>query len=63
MAWMERFDENWEAIRELGYDDRFYRMWRFFLMTSAGAFSAGYIDQWQVVYSKTGVEEGYAAIR
>jgi len=63
MAWMERFDANWEAIRELGYDDRFYRMWRFFLMTAAGSFTARRIHLWQVVYSKDGVENGYEAIR
>ena len=63
MAWMERFDANWEAIKALGYSDRFYRMWRFFLMTAAGSFSARYIHLWQIVYSKNGVEGGYEAIR
>ena len=63
MAWMQRFDTNWEAIKELGYDDRFYRMWRFFLMTAAGSFTARRIHLWQVVYSKDGVENGYEAIR
>ncbi len=63
MAWMERFEGNWEAIKELDYDDRFYRMWRFFLMTAAGSFSARRVHLWQVVYSKNGVEGGYEAIR
>ncbi len=63
MAWMDRFDANWEAIKALGYDDHFYRMWRFFLMTAAGSFTARRIHLWQVVYSKGGVEDGYEAIR
>ena len=63
MAWMERFDDNWQEIKTLGYDDRFYRMWRFFLMTAAGSFRSRYIHLWQVVYSKNGAEGGYEAIR
>jgi len=63
MAWMKRFDENWGAIKELGYDDRFYRMWRFFLMTAAGSFRARRVHLWQVVYSNNGVEGGYESIR
>jgi cyclopropane-fatty-acyl-phospholipid synthase len=63
MAWLARFDENWEEIKALGYDDRFYRMWRFFLMTAAGSFRSRYIHLWQVVYSKNGAEQGYEAIR
>jgi len=63
LAWMQRFDKNWEEIRTLGYDDRFYRMWRFYLLTAAGSFSARRIHLWQVVFSKGGVEGGYGAIR
>ena len=63
MAWMRRFDKNWEEIKKLGYDIRFYRMWRFFLMTSAGSFSARHIHPWQVVFSKKGIEGGVEAVR
>lgn len=63
MAWMERFDRNWNQIEALGYDQRFYRMWRFYLLTAAASFSARRIHLWQVVLSKGGIENGYEAIR
>ena len=63
MAWMERFDRNWKEIEALGYDDRFYRMWRFYLLTAAGSFTARRIHLWQVLLSRTGIENGYDAIR
>jgi cyclopropane-fatty-acyl-phospholipid synthase len=63
MAWMERFDRNREKIEALGYDNRFYRMWRFYLLSAAGSFSARRIHVWQVVLSKDGIAGGYEAIR
>ena len=56
LAWMERFDKNWGRIRQLGYDQRFYRMWRFFLLSAAGSFNARRVHLWQLVYSKNGIE-------
>ena len=63
LAWGENFDRNWKRIEQLGYDQRFYRMWRFFLLSAAGSFNARRTDLWQVVYSKNGIEGGYEAIR
>jgi cyclopropane-fatty-acyl-phospholipid synthase len=63
LAWAENFDRNWKRIEQLGYDQRFYRMWRFFLLSAAGSFNARRTDLWQVVYSKNGIEGGYEAIR
>ncbi len=60
---MERFDLNWKKIEALGFDDRFYRMWRYFLLTAAGTFTASEAILWQVVFSKKGIEGGYEAIR
>jgi cyclopropane-fatty-acyl-phospholipid synthase len=39
MAWYERFDAAWPALRAR-YDERFYRMWKFYLLASAGSFRA-----------------------
>jgi cyclopropane-fatty-acyl-phospholipid synthase len=38
-------------------------MWRYFLLTAAGTFTARRSHLWQVVYSKKGIEGGYEAIR
>ncbi|MFN3643108.1 MAG: class I SAM-dependent methyltransferase [Gemmobacter sp.] len=39
-AWQERFEANIDAVRAL-YDDRFCRMWRFYLVASEMSFRAG----------------------
>jgi cyclopropane-fatty-acyl-phospholipid synthase len=36
------------------YGDRFYRMWRYYLLASAGGFRARYQQLYQVVFSRTG---------
>jgi cyclopropane-fatty-acyl-phospholipid synthase len=62
MAWAANFDRNWEKIRS-GYPDPFYRMWKYYLLTCAGAFRARTIQLWEVVLSKKGVVGGYQSIR
>jgi cyclopropane-fatty-acyl-phospholipid synthase len=50
-AWWNNFNRAWPNLRaKLG--DRFYRMWRFYLMSSAGAFRARKLQLWQLVLSK-----------
>ncbi|MFN6979101.1 MAG: class I SAM-dependent methyltransferase, partial [Gemmobacter sp.] len=39
-AWQERFEANIDAVRAL-YDERFCRMWRFYLVASEMSFRAG----------------------
>jgi cyclopropane-fatty-acyl-phospholipid synthase len=46
--WLERFDDNREAISALGYSEAFMRKWRFYLASCAGMFRAGRIDVMQV---------------
>lgn len=62
LAWHENFTSNWDRLRQT-YDDRFYRMWNFYLLSSAGAFRARHIQLWQIVLSKNGVPGGYRSIR
>ena len=63
MAWYENFKTNWDKIKEK-YGERFYRMWKYFLLSSASAFRARNKNQlWQIVLSKNGVEGGYQAVR
>ena len=62
MAWFHNFDSNWHLLRPK-YGDRFYRMWKYYLLSSAGAFRARKINLWQIVLSKKGVPGGYTSIR
>jgi cyclopropane-fatty-acyl-phospholipid synthase len=61
LAWWDNFDRAWPALRER-YCDRFYRMWRFYLMSSAAAFRARKLQLWQIVFSKGDVR-AYTPVR
>ena len=62
MTWFKNFDSNWEKLKSQ-YDERFYRMWKFYLLAYAGSFRARKLQLWQVVLSKNGVPGGYTPIR
>ncbi len=62
MAWHANFTNGWEAIKA-NYDERFFRMWKYFLLSSAGAFRARTNQLWQIVFSKGGVPGGYDSPR
>ena len=62
MAWFQKFDGNWERLKDI-YDERFYRMWKFYLLASAGGFRSRNIQLWQIVLSKHGVPGGYTSVR
>ncbi len=61
-AWFDNFNRNWERLK-WSYDERFYRMWKYYLLSSAGAFRARDLQVWQIVLSKKGVSGGYRSIR
>jgi cyclopropane-fatty-acyl-phospholipid synthase len=42
--WRERFDAQWPAISMQGFDERFRRMWQYYLAYCEGGFRAGAID-------------------
>ena len=42
--WERRFLAEWEAIRPMGFDERFRRMWRYYLNYCATGFASGRID-------------------
>lgn len=48
--WRERFWASWERIVPLGFDDRFRKLWEFYLHYCEAGFRAEYIDVRQVVY-------------
>lgn len=62
MAWFGNFDAQWPSLKTQ-YSDRFYRMWKYYLLSCAGAFRARQIQLWQIVFSKKGVAGGYEAKR
>lgn len=62
MCWHRNFEESWPALKNR-YDERFYRMWKYYLLSSAGSFRARKIQLWQVVLSPDGTPGGYKSIR
>jgi len=62
ITWHHNFNNNWDKIKHK-YDERFFRMWNFFLLSCAGSFRANKNQLWQIVYSKKGVEGGYESVR
>ncbi|HEY1633047.1 MAG TPA: cyclopropane-fatty-acyl-phospholipid synthase family protein [Rhizomicrobium sp.] len=42
--WRETFDARWPSIQPLGFDERFKRMWDYYLASCEGGFRAGSID-------------------
>jgi cyclopropane-fatty-acyl-phospholipid synthase len=62
MAWFSNFDAAWPQLKKM-YGDRFYRMWKYYLLSCAGAFRSRSIELWQVVFSKDGVPGGYQSVR
>ncbi|PWU28532.1 cyclopropane fatty acyl phospholipid synthase [Pseudomonas sp. RW407] len=57
MAWHANFEAAWPRFSALG--ERFRRMWRYYLLSCAGAFRARDIQLWQWVLSRRGVAGGY----
>ena len=62
MAWHERFVAAWPQLKDQ-YDERFYRMWCYYLNVFAALFRARNISLWQVVLSPRGVPGGYTSVR
>jgi cyclopropane-fatty-acyl-phospholipid synthase len=58
LQWHQRFEAAWPQLR-LAYDERFYRMWRYHLLASAGSFRARNTQIWQMVMSPKGLASVY----
>jgi cyclopropane-fatty-acyl-phospholipid synthase len=50
MAWYQKFQSNWSKLKE-AYNERFHRMWNYYLLSSAGAFRCKSIQDWQILLS------------
>ncbi len=62
MAWWENFDKAWPDL-STHYDERFYRMWKYYLHSCAGFFRSKQGQLWQLVLSKRGREGEYRSLR
>ncbi|MGA1475245.1 MAG: cyclopropane fatty acyl phospholipid synthase [Prochlorothrix sp.] len=62
LAWLGNFNQHWPAL-EPRYGQPFYRLWKYFLCSTAGSFRARHMQLWQIVLSKNGVLGGYQAVR
>lgn len=73
MAWFANFDAAWHHANLVGvvqwptlqekYGERFYKMWKYYLLTCAAAFRSRTTQLWQIVLSKEGIPGGYQSVR
>ncbi|MBV0912204.1 SAM-dependent methyltransferase [Anianabacter salinae] len=50
--WHDTFNDKWDEVAELGFDDRFRRMWNFYLTSCAATFQSGNCDVTQITVSR-----------
>ena len=50
--WHESFNARWHEVQALGFDDRFRRMWNFYLCSCAGSFEGGNCDVTQITIAR-----------
>jgi cyclopropane-fatty-acyl-phospholipid synthase len=62
MAWWEKFDRAWPRL-EANYGQRFYRIWKYYLMSCAGFFRSRQGQLWQLVLSLPERSGGYRSLR
>ncbi|HET9804956.1 MAG TPA: cyclopropane-fatty-acyl-phospholipid synthase family protein [Candidatus Acidoferrum sp.] len=56
--WRARFFQNLDRIRQLGYEERFQRMWDFYFGWCEGAFRERYVNVAQILLAKNGAQCG-----
>lgn len=62
MAWHKNFNDNRDKIKDQ-YDERFKRMWNYYLLSCAGSFRARKNQLWQIVFSKINSAFDYESVR
>jgi cyclopropane-fatty-acyl-phospholipid synthase len=61
MAWHENFEAAWPRFtEEMG--ERFHRMWRYYLLSCAGAFRARDMQVWQWTLTRQGIPGGWPRV-
>ena len=56
IAWHAKFEQAWPSLKDK-YGERFHRMWRYYLLNSAGAFRARFQQLWQIVLTRKGTPQ------
>lgn len=56
MSWHANFEAAWPDLKEK-YGDTFYRMWRYYLLSSAGGFRSRKQQLWQIVFTRLGTPQ------
>ena len=51
-AWRQRFHSAWDKLRGQGYDERFRRLWDFYLCSSEAGFRERRIGDVQTLFAK-----------
>ncbi len=58
-AWYEKFERNWDSIKEIKalkpFDEKFRRMFDYYLLSCKAGFETEFINLWQVVLTKKGL--------
>ncbi|MBO6514832.1 MAG: class I SAM-dependent methyltransferase, partial [Phycisphaerales bacterium] len=52
--WSERFHDQLDRVRELGYSERFIRLWKYYLAYCEAGFAERYIGVGQMLLNKPG---------
>lgn len=61
-AWHQNFEEGWPKLHS-NYNDRFYRMWKLYLLFVQASFLARRYDYWHIVLSKDVRKQRYSSVR
>jgi cyclopropane-fatty-acyl-phospholipid synthase len=56
MAWYANFEAAWPTLKDK-YGERFFRMWRYYLLSSAGGFRSRNQQLWQIVFTRQGTPQ------
>lgn len=62
MSWHQNFVNNWSKISSQ-YNERFYRMWNYYLLSCAAFFRSRQGQLWQIVLTKRSRSNTYRSIR
>jgi cyclopropane-fatty-acyl-phospholipid synthase len=61
LAWHANIEARWADLPT--YDERFRRMWRYYLLSCAAGFRARQLQLWQIVYRRPGHAARYEPVR
>lgn len=61
-AWYHNFLRHWHSLNK-NHDERFFRMWTYYLSAFIGGFQARRLEVWQVVLSKNYQGKDYLPVR